>query len=414
MKRLIIILLLVIPVFRIVAETTQTCPEIVQTALETAGTLCELTGRNQVCYANLQLEAEVNADIQFDQVGDIANVVDLSSLRLSPMDVNEGVWGVALMRLQANLPEVLPGQNVTFILFGDVELTNAVTPEQVLAGDYSPMQAFYLRTGIGDAQCAEAPQSGMLVQTPEGMGQINFVINEVEVQLGSTVMFQASNTESLEVTALEGSATLKIDEDVYPVVAGTRYGVQLLQDGRRFVPVPELPVGYDPAVIQGLPMSLLDHEIEVQSPLDKSELNILLDRIETGEPVCGGEVFLPSCDRLSSDAGGSPCVMPDEAGNYPAGAEICDVSYDFGDSNWCVVVPDNGTLPEGETRPICPAPGEHPDCIMPSPPGVEPPPSDGRPFCDEYYSDDGGNDAEHEDDESDDSPEQSDDESDDD
>jgi hypothetical protein len=36
------------------------------------------------------------------------------------------IWGVALMRLQANIPETLPGQNVTFLLFGDVEIRNAV------------------------------------------------------------------------------------------------------------------------------------------------------------------------------------------------------------------------------------------------------------------------------------------------
>ena len=30
------------------------------------------------------------------------------------------------------------------------------------------MQAFYFRSGIGDAPCAEAPNSGILIQTPEG------------------------------------------------------------------------------------------------------------------------------------------------------------------------------------------------------------------------------------------------------
>ena len=31
------------------------------------------------------------------------------------------------MKLQANLPDTLPGQNVTFLMFGDVQVTNAVT-----------------------------------------------------------------------------------------------------------------------------------------------------------------------------------------------------------------------------------------------------------------------------------------------
>lgn len=338
MKRLILSLLFLLPVIGVSAERShqapQSCPEIVQTALETTDMICETTGRNQICYGNTQLEAvpQIDAsDFQFSQIGDIEEVTRLASLRLSPMDISTGEWGVALMRLQANLPDLLPGQNVTFILFGDVELTNAVTVDDMLAGDYSPMQAFYLRTGIGDAQCAEAPQSGMLVQTPEGMGQISFVINEVEVQLGSTVFFQADNTDNLQVTALEGSATLKVEDNIYPVVGGTRYGLQLLQDGRRFVPVPELPVAYEPEVVQSLPLNLLDHSVEVQPPLDKTQLNTLLDLLESGEAICGSADFLPSCDRLSEDAGGSPCIMPDETGGYPESADttrpLCDADY---------------------------------------------------------------------------------------
>src|SRR5690606_20836366 len=35
-------------------------------------------------------------------------------------------WGVALMQIQANLPDTLPGQNVTFLLFGDVTIEEEV------------------------------------------------------------------------------------------------------------------------------------------------------------------------------------------------------------------------------------------------------------------------------------------------
>ena len=33
-------------------------------------------------------------------------------------------WGIAIMGLQANLPDNLPGQNATIVLFGDVEIAN--------------------------------------------------------------------------------------------------------------------------------------------------------------------------------------------------------------------------------------------------------------------------------------------------
>ncbi|MBN1965569.1 MAG: hypothetical protein JW910_13045, partial [Anaerolineae bacterium] len=107
------------------------CPAIVQAALTATEEFCLSTGRNEACYGHFLLDAAVRdseAGIQFAAQGDIAPVGQLESLRMFPMDINAGTWGVALMRIQANLPDSLPGQNVTMLLFGDVSLTNAVPP----------------------------------------------------------------------------------------------------------------------------------------------------------------------------------------------------------------------------------------------------------------------------------------------
>ena len=172
----------------LVLAQVNSCPEIVSKALSAADTACKKTGRNQACYGNFNLQATGQAgtsDFSFNKVGDIVNIADVQTLKLSPMSVDKAQWGVALMKLQANIPDTLPGQNVTFLLFGDVEITNAVNPS--ISGDRTPMQAFYLRTGAGDAQCDEAPESGLLVQTPKGVGEVAFNVNGVDVQMGSTV-----------------------------------------------------------------------------------------------------------------------------------------------------------------------------------------------------------------------------------
>jgi Bacterial SH3 domain len=104
------------------------CPSIVKAALSAADSSCSTTGRNQACYGNITLSAvprEGAADFQFSHPGDKVDVIGLQSLQLSSMDENAGQWGVAVMRLQANLPDTLPGQNVTFLLFGDVSVTDA-------------------------------------------------------------------------------------------------------------------------------------------------------------------------------------------------------------------------------------------------------------------------------------------------
>src|SRR5262249_20893711 len=66
----------------------------------------------------------------FDKVGDTVSVAHLNSLKLSPMDMLTGTWGVALLRLQADIPDDKP-QNVNLLLFGDVEVQN-LAPEAVL------------------------------------------------------------------------------------------------------------------------------------------------------------------------------------------------------------------------------------------------------------------------------------------
>ncbi len=55
-----------------------------------------------------------------------------------------------MLRIQANLPDTMPGQNVTILLFGDVSIYNADSEDDET---YGPMQAFYFRAGVGDAPC---------------------------------------------------------------------------------------------------------------------------------------------------------------------------------------------------------------------------------------------------------------------
>lgn len=298
----------------VIAQTVEhSCPDIVNTALEAANEMCGALGRNEICYGNFRLEAtpqETANGFYFDRVGDKVSVNDISTLQLSPMDLDAGEWGVAVMLLQANLPGTLPGQNVTIILFGDVFIQNDTTQEQVENGEFTPMQAFYLTTGIGDSRCAEAPESGMLVQTPKGVGEVNFLINGVEVAMGSTVMFQAPTDNELTATTIEGAAVLKVDNQAYPVLQGTKFGVQRLPENVRFIPIPDLPDAYPLASVQALPLGLLARPIEIALPLDKTALAELQNRIDNNLPLCGEPPF-PSCDDLIPSLGGVGCVFPE-------------------------------------------------------------------------------------------------------
>ncbi len=297
----------------VIAQTANTCPDIVNIALRAADELCADLGRNMVCYGNFRLDAtpqEGASGFYFDRIGDVAPVNDLASLVLSPMNEDSGEWGVAVMALQANLPDTLPGQNVTFILFGDVTLENATTPEQVENGEFTPMQAFYLTTGIGDVGCAEAPESGMLVQTPKGVGEIAFNVNGVDVVMGSTVFFQAQNQDQLTATTVEGSAVLTVDDQSFPVLAGTRFGLERREN--IIQTLSDFPESYADTLdrLNVLPLRLLDREIQIYPPLDGEILDELRQRIQNNQPLCGEPPFLP-CEEVPAIIGGQSCVFPE-------------------------------------------------------------------------------------------------------
>lgn len=329
-------------------DTPGVCSTLVEAALETTDSACSGTGRNQVCYGNTFSELTARAGVPeptFRAVGDQADLIAVDSLQLSELDVIAEQWGVVLMQAQANLPDTLPGQNVTFLLFGDVaarDLSDAAQPtadvtattglnirltpsetgavlgslnagqsitatglhtnsagqtwaqvryapdrvqtgwviagaldgdlsalEAVGASDryFGPMQAVYFQTGIGRPACVEAPVSGVLVQTPQGQGQVSFNSNGVEVLLGSTAFIQAQPGVALDFYLLEGTAKLSAGGVTQSLTPGMVSRVPLGEDGMANG-TPGYPQAYALSLIDTLrgPMRILPRPITAIAP----------------------------------------------------------------------------------------------------------------------------------------------------
>src|SRR5689334_17367344 len=131
-------------------ETGLTCNQIISQVMSTVEKNCIILGRNNACYANPLVNAELNRNAgqqRFDVAGDILPIQAIKSLQTTPLDVTQGTWGVSVLKLQANLPDTLPGQNVTFLVYGDTQLQNID----------GKMRSFYFTTGLGNPSCGEAP-----------------------------------------------------------------------------------------------------------------------------------------------------------------------------------------------------------------------------------------------------------------
>lgn len=180
----------------------ETCPAEMEVVLNTIQDECAALERNEACYGNRRIETETIDDSErFSQIGDTIAINHLRSLRTYPLSLETDEWGIAVLSLQANLPDTLPGQRVTMIVFGDAE----IRPDDAAPDDYRmPMQAFYLRTGIGAPACKNVPQGGVLVQNPREAA-VNLLINGFELKIASTAFLTAQDPNQLTVSTLEGN-----------------------------------------------------------------------------------------------------------------------------------------------------------------------------------------------------------------
>jgi uncharacterized protein YraI len=378
MRKVLFVSLVIIFCIAPIVAAQADCPAVVTAALNTATDACAGLERNQACYGNVTLQAtprEGAPEFSFEQAGDVVSVTDIDSLRLSSMSVTDETWGVALMQLQANLPDTLPGQNVTVVLFGDVQITNAatditeievtananvnvrlrptttesnvissLTSGQVITANgrltdnswvrivldpdtqefgwvsadflssesgfarlivvdeagtslFAPMQAFYFTSGIGDRPCDEAPDSGILIQTPQGAGEINLLINGVDIRLGSTVYLTAGNGV-MTVNVLEGHAVLSSNGVSQTVPPGTYAEIPLDSTGIENG-APTFPQPYSFARLRGLPSMwvTLPQSVSVAQPLedDEATIQVAID-VTNGLPPSGrwidDEIFI--------------------------------------------------------------------------------------------------------------------------
>ncbi|MEO8609797.1 MAG: SH3 domain-containing protein [Chloroflexota bacterium] len=130
----VVCLLAVVPLAGMAQSDGGACPALVQQALTDLGQNCDSLDRNSACYGYNRVDAtfhQSETEDFFSKPADRSQIANLQSIATAPLDVNKDFWGIAVMNVQANVPNTLPGQAVTFVLLGDVKVDNAVAPEDV-------------------------------------------------------------------------------------------------------------------------------------------------------------------------------------------------------------------------------------------------------------------------------------------
>jgi uncharacterized protein YraI len=126
-KLLIVFLILLVSI--VATAQDNTCPAFVETALKAVGQACDQLGRNEACYGYNRVDAnfwQVGGDLVFSTPADRVPLAEVQQIATAPFSLDQQSWGIAVLKVQANLPDTLPGQAVTMLLMGDAELKNAV------------------------------------------------------------------------------------------------------------------------------------------------------------------------------------------------------------------------------------------------------------------------------------------------
>ncbi len=237
--------------FALVNAQEETCPGLIYEAITQTSTLCDSTARNEACYGHQNVDVTLREDgTNFAAPGDIAALESIDTIHTLPLDDALQQFGIVLLRAQADLPNLIPGQNVTMLLMGDVTMQD----QSAEVEGVQPMQAFLFTPGIGASRCEELDYNTIAIQSPENV-TVNLTVNGASIQLGSTAVLVGDET-MMDMLIVEGQGSISTEAGSQTVAAG-QWSQVALEDGMA-VGAPADPTNFSPERIAHLPLDLLN------------------------------------------------------------------------------------------------------------------------------------------------------------
>jgi LysM repeat protein len=185
------------------------CLVVVDTALQAVGDLCGGLDRSAACYGSSIVESttffQPRPEGFFVAPGDRAELLHLREIRPLPLDEIARTFGVAVLNVEAKLPETIPGQAVLFLLMGDARLTNETSPG---SSDETPFQSFYFLPSVGKSNCYEA-EPMLTIQSP-GDVSVTITLNGVETEMSPGTLLTITSSVC---TIHRGNITQRVGDE---------------------------------------------------------------------------------------------------------------------------------------------------------------------------------------------------------
>lgn len=122
-----------VPTLHAQADGEAVCETLVRQAIREIGSTCRELGRDEACYGNTRVDAELtDPALLFAESGDIVGVETLTRLTTQPANAETGEWGIAVIDIRADLPEN-SDESVRLLMFGGLDIEpvpSGIDPDQ--------------------------------------------------------------------------------------------------------------------------------------------------------------------------------------------------------------------------------------------------------------------------------------------
>jgi hypothetical protein len=122
--------LLLAPQVGLTQEESLSCTPLIEQGFAQLQANCAGLENGSACFAFNTVNA--TGDGAFNEPGDRSDLSAIQAVQTAALDPALEQWGIAVMNVQANVPTALDGQGVRFLMLGDVQVENAVAPENAL------------------------------------------------------------------------------------------------------------------------------------------------------------------------------------------------------------------------------------------------------------------------------------------
>jgi hypothetical protein len=106
------------------------CAPLIEQGFTQLQANCAGLENGAACFAFNNVNA--SGDGAFSEPGDRSDLSGIQTIQTAALDPALEQWGIAALNVQANVPTALEGQGVRLLMLGDVQVENAVAPENAL------------------------------------------------------------------------------------------------------------------------------------------------------------------------------------------------------------------------------------------------------------------------------------------